>query len=336
MFHQLRKWIKTYNILTLFEIVAAILTVLSIIISGVIYLSEIPNRKRNTIFEAWQVVTNTEGKKGSGGREKAIILLKENNEDLSGIKLDDAILKNIDLSNVSFSNVSAKNSNLSESNFSNSTIKDTCFNQTRLHKSFFVNALLHSINLKQAIITDSNLTLVVIKEAFGDSATTFNGSKLIRINISSSNFIGSTFNNCDIEMSNFYNVDISNSSFIRTALTHSIWIGVTGKKIDLSLSHSDEIVIQDTDLSGAKMDGGFFKSSYFSKVVLSDASFFDAKLQNSQFIDSNLSNVNFSSADLQNVMIENCNIDGAIFTKAKNKDTLSITSSVGNPINIVN
>ena len=99
--------------------ISSVLTCISIIFSASYYVSETSTRSRDARFKAWQILIGAEGKKGNGGRDDAIKMLKKkDNEDLSGIILDKAFINNIDLSGVNARFISMNDCTLEYGDFS--------------------------------------------------------------------------------------------------------------------------------------------------------------------------------------------------------------------------
>jgi uncharacterized protein YjbI with pentapeptide repeats len=311
---------------------AAIVTMLSVGISAYYYISDRPSRERDVIYSAWQIVSSMEGKKGGGGRERALDQLKNHNEELSGINLNLCYLQSIDLSGVKLFGGSFIGSNISQINFNNSFLSKTCFNFSRLHRSQFINSTLDSINFKCAIITDANFDDARIKKCIGDSLTTFNGSSFNYAIISYSKFIDSNFDNAHFNEAKLIFVILNYSQMKRCHLDNAVFRHVEGKEVNLSPSEAINLTIDaNSDFSGAKFEGAEIKFSNFKNTKLCGASFFNTILTGTTFENSDLSKVDFSSATLKDVKFINCYINDADFSMAKEITTLDTINCSGHP-----
>ena len=57
---------------------------IAIATAGIVFLLEIPERKKKEQYEAWQVINIAQGKSGNGGRIQALEALNQDGADLEG------------------------------------------------------------------------------------------------------------------------------------------------------------------------------------------------------------------------------------------------------------
>lgn len=331
-FQRVKAYVVSHR--TTIEFMAAGVTVISVVVSAFFYIQERPIRERNTISAAWQIVATMEGKKGSGGREKAIAQLKDYNEDLSGITLDRSFLNELDLSGTKLLSVSFASSTLSQSNFSGSHLSLAKFSSARLHKAQFLNVKIDLSEFYGAVITDANFESATFSQCGGDSFTTFNGSSFRNATMNSSKFVETNFDNINCEGCLIVETVLNGSRFRRGNLTRAIWQNVTAHSLDLYLTKAAGIKVgRDSDLRDSKIHQATFESARFDRVNLTNASFFGSHLKGAVFVDSDLTGVDFSSADLSGVKIERCNLNGAIFS-GSTQSNLQVISCEGTPIDL--
>jgi hypothetical protein len=68
--------------------------------------------RKDSIYQAWQVINSAQGKGGSGGRPDALADLVRNGISLAGVDLDGAWLEQVDLRGASLAMASLQNTNL--------------------------------------------------------------------------------------------------------------------------------------------------------------------------------------------------------------------------------
>lgn len=327
MFKYVKKW--HLGILSSWEHVEiwiGILTLMSIIFPALLYFKETPARNLNNILAAWQTVSSMEEKRGSGGRESAIAKLKRYGEDLSGINLNQSILREIDLSDTEVSDISFVNAKLSQSSFEGSHLSCFDFSASRfLNRASLGNARITKSNFASANFADANYTNAVLDQCYGDAKTSFNGCSLVGAELKSCVFNGSNFNNIFAEGCLFIDTVLDNASFMRASLTNANWSDISGRSLNLTLIDAEGFSVggasDSCDLSNARLNQATLNRASFRKVNLSHASFFGSSLKNATFVNSNLTGTDFSSCDLSDVRIERCIIDGTNFSATTKRGT---------------
>lgn len=291
--------------------IASILTVLGVLLSVFFYIKDRPDRTRDTINTAWQIVASMEGKKGSGGRESAIKQLRTHGEDLSGIVLDNSMLKRLQFIDTKLSNASFINAKLEDVKFDKSKIYETSFQNAELREAQFYNAILNDIDFIGAVVTDANFEQACIKRCYGDSSTYFNGSVFRNASISYSEFRKTNFNNTQFDKSNLVEVVLNDCYMYRSCLNEANWSHVEGHSLRLLLAEANGFkVVAGSNLTEAYFDCSKLISAKFENAILNNASFFNSDLTNAIFVDSDLTDADFSSAIFGGTKFIRCKIKG--------------------------
>jgi hypothetical protein len=90
---------------------------IAVVSAVVLYFKEIPERKKQKHYEAWQVIDNAKGIETSYARRKALEDLYEDDVSFRGIDLPEADLQNINLRWSNFSESNLRGANLRGANF---------------------------------------------------------------------------------------------------------------------------------------------------------------------------------------------------------------------------
>src|SRR3954469_5270871 len=103
--------------------------------------------RRDTNYQAWQVINSAQGKGGSGGRIDALADLVRNHVSLSGINLDGAWLESIDLRGGALQTASLETANLQSARFDDARLDGASFRGATLVAASFVGASLKGVDL---------------------------------------------------------------------------------------------------------------------------------------------------------------------------------------------
>lgn len=133
-------FLKKDNQASVAEIVFDNLESIALGSAGVIFLLEIPDRRKQSHVAAWQAINLAQGQVASGDRIQALQDLNKDNVDLSRIAVPGADLSCIDLSFA----------NLMEANF---------------EKTRFISANLEGANLERANLREAELNLANLQKA---------------------------------------------------------------------------------------------------------------------------------------------------------------------------
>jgi BTB/POZ domain-containing protein KCTD9 len=189
---------------------------ISITTLAILYLKEIPDRKAQKHYEAWQVIDNAAAANVSTSyaRKKALEDLSKdgiplNSLNVPGADLTGIILSDADLSDANLSDVNLRNADLSGANLKNADLSGANLSGANLR-----NADLSGANLK-------NADLIYTKLIY---------TKLGNADLRNANLVGT----------NLRNADLSGAKLI------------DAKLIDADLSDTN---LSDTNLSGADLSG---------------------------------------------------------------------------------
>jgi hypothetical protein len=113
--------------------------------------------RKDTNYQAWQVINSAQGKGGSGGRVDALADLVRNGVSLAGINLDGAWLESIDLRLAQLPMASFEKTNLQGARFDGARLDGACFRGANLSAASFTNASLRGADLTGARLSAVNL-----------------------------------------------------------------------------------------------------------------------------------------------------------------------------------
>ena len=315
---------------------AALLTVLSVSSSAVLYYAERPSRQRATVFGAWAVVSGMEGKRADGARSVALKQLRDNHESLAGIVLDGSILNDVDLSdtnlllaslrNVEFNHCRLASANLTDANMQGGHFRDGCdFSFSKFERT----------DLRGAVLADSNLFSVRFLGSQGNALTSFNNAKLIHSTVTNGNFNDVVFDNSELGETVFVSVGIQRASFLRVKLDHTRFAAVTATEANFVKAIGDHAqFVWGTDLDDARFDRAVLTNPVFQDSHLRGTTFFASQITQGTFKNCDLTNADFTSATLTATVFENCIVQGASFTHAKLQEGTSFKNCQGKPVGI--
>lgn len=113
--------------------------------------------RKDTNYQAWQVINSAQGKGGSGGRVDALADLVRNGVSLAGINLDGAWLESIDLRQAALPMASFEKTNLQGARFDDARLDGACFRGANLSAASLTNASLRGADLTGARLSAVNL-----------------------------------------------------------------------------------------------------------------------------------------------------------------------------------
>ncbi|MCL1467933.1 globin domain-containing protein [Argonema galeatum] len=174
---------------------------LSVVVAVVLFIKEIPERKKQSHYQAWSTIDGAEGVEVSYARYMALQDLNKDGVILRGIKVAGAKLESIDLSDAE----------LSESDFHKADLDNANFNRANLNRANISFASLtrvnfSSANLSFANLKDSNLAGSNLKNAnlFGAdlSNARLTGVDLSSANLSAANLMGANLSGANLTDTN--------------------------------------------------------------------------------------------------------------------------------------
>jgi len=132
---------------------------LTILFALILYVLEVPERKRQAELNAWQIVNSAMQQKAASGRVEALEYLNNAGVDLNYLKVTDAYLigttrkgvsKGINLPNAKLRGVNFTESTLTEANFRNANLEGAILKEANLEGAILKGAILKGANLEGA------------------------------------------------------------------------------------------------------------------------------------------------------------------------------------------
>lgn len=290
---------------------------LSILLGILLFFWEIPERQaarldqeKQTIYQAWEIITDNQTKEFSAGRIQALQDLNQLNHTLAYVDISNAYLsdfkhplnlKNVDLfranlngatliradfSNADLSKSSAVKTKFLSSQFIRADLKESDFRQADFYNAKLQGANLNNSQLQQAILYEADLTGATIKEADLEKAD-LRYAKLIKVNLKNS-----TLKNANLIGANLSETDLSEVD-LKNAIYNQDTIFLEDFEVD---QKSNMILIKDKiNLKGK--DLSFYG---FDKIDISGSDLSFANLEKSSFFMTNLTDVKMDQANLKN------------------------------------
>ena len=180
---------------------------ISIIVAIILYVKEIPDRKKEFRYQAWSVIDAAHGVKVSPAR---IIALQDLNED--GVALN-----NLDLPGAKLVRINLPKADLSEANLTKSDLNHADLNHANLG-----NALLARVNLTGANLSHANFGFAKLSYANLSSA-----------NLSHANLICADLRHTNLSGANLSNANLSGADMKGAYLTGANLRGANVSQYDL-------------------------------------------------------------------------------------------------------
>jgi hypothetical protein len=131
------------------------------------YAAAAVQARKDSNFQAWQVINSAQGKGGSGGRGDALHDLKMNGISLAGVNLDAAWLEHVDLRNATLSMASFMNANLHGAKLQGATLDGVNFRGANLVTASLAGASLRGADFTGARLSAADLSQADLYEAKG-------------------------------------------------------------------------------------------------------------------------------------------------------------------------
>ncbi|WRH66560.1 MAG: pentapeptide repeat-containing protein [Planktothrix sp. GU0601_MAG3] len=180
---------------------------ISIIVAIILYVKEIPDRKKEFRYQAWSVIDAANGVKVSPAR---IIALQDLNED--GVALN-----NLELSEAKLVRINLSQADLSEANLTNADLNHADLNHANLG-----NALMARVNLTGANLSYANLGFAKLSYANLSSA-----------NLSYTNLICADLRDANLSGANLSHANLSGADLKNAYLTGADLRGANISEYDL-------------------------------------------------------------------------------------------------------
>lgn len=123
--------------------------------------------RKDSNYQAWQVINSAQGKGGSGGRPDALRDLARNGISLAGVNLDGAWLEQVDLRGAALPMASFENANLQGAQFQGATLTGANFRGAALIAASLVGATLQGADFTGARLSAADLSQADIFNAKG-------------------------------------------------------------------------------------------------------------------------------------------------------------------------
>lgn len=174
----------------------------------ILYFKEIPDRKEQKHYEAWQVIDNAAAAKisTSYARHKALEDLNRDGVSLWGVDIPEADLKVIDLQNADLLGADLQGANfwggkLMFANLNEANLKETKLMFANLQEASFQEANLKGAKLVSANLQQAKLVLANLQEADLQGAD-LQGAKLLLANLQRANLLRANLQGADLSKAN--------------------------------------------------------------------------------------------------------------------------------------
>ncbi|NET29031.1 MAG: globin [Okeania sp. SIO1I7] len=187
---------------------------ISLIVAIILFVKEIPDRKKEFHYQAWSVIDAAKGIKDSQARFMAIQDLNKDNVSLRTLQAPGAYLASIDL----------KKANLNEANLSEACLDNANLKQANLSYANLANAKLSSSNL-----IDTNLSF----------------SNLSNANLSSANLSNANLVCADLSNANMSGVNLSGATLSGAKIIETYLVGANLKDAKVSVAELSNAYLKD-------------------------------------------------------------------------------------------
>lgn len=251
---------------------------LSVLIGVFVFMLEIPQRaeqkateQKRANYEAWRVITSSEGKAASGGRIDALQDLNQQKVSLAGINLVKADLSTINLKGADLPRADLSETTLYKANLNQAVLQYANLKESRLRNTQLKEANMIGVNLREASLYKADLT---------------------QANLNGSNLIDSDFEDATLDGTRLHNTLYSPETRFPPGFDRSRF------KMYLIQSNADlrKVNLEFSDLSSIDLHGADLRQANLKSVNLSHANLSQAKLEGADLDNANLSGVNLAEA----------------------------------------
>ena len=123
--------------------------------------------RKDSNYQAWQVINSAQGKGGSGGRGDALRDLARNGISLAGVNLDGAWLESVDLRGAALPRASFENANLHGAQLQDATLDGANFRGAALVAASLTGASLRGADFTGARLSAADLSGADLYDAKG-------------------------------------------------------------------------------------------------------------------------------------------------------------------------
>jgi len=257
-------WFKKEPSTRTIDILVDNLEAIAIASAGIIFILEIPDRRKRDHYEAWQVINSARGQSGSGGRIQALEDLNRDEVNLEGLSVPLAHLQLIQLKNAKLRNSNFKKANLVGANLGGANLEHTNLEGAILKDATFVDAKFCDANLKGANFLRSDLRGVSFRYAdlrgvnfLGSDlrGALFSGSKLGKANFERAILRGANLRWANLEGVNLCKADLTGAQLNYTSLKDACLIDAILEGANLENCNLQGALLQGTNFSGANLEG---------------------------------------------------------------------------------
>jgi len=182
---------------------------IAIVAAVILYFKEIPDRKTQKQYEAWQVIDNASaaGVATSYARFRALESLNSDGVSLSGIDIPNANLQGINLERANLSKADLSGADLTGANLAGADLTNVNLSGANLFYANFSDAL-----LIDAILSNSNLSSADLTNADLTGAN-LSHTTLVFADLSGADLSGANFSQSDLMLTNLSHADLTETNF---------------------------------------------------------------------------------------------------------------------------
>jgi uncharacterized protein YjbI with pentapeptide repeats len=210
---------------------------IAVVAAVILYFKEIPERRAQKHYEAWQVVDAAANVSVSYARIRALEDLNRDRVSLKGIAATNANLEGIALKGAILTEANLAGANLSAADLTDTVLMkirlgQATLEQAKLNGSDLTAAELEGAILTQAKLMNANLTgakFTSAQLAYADlSGSTFTGATLTGVKAVGSNFYYAKLYEANLSQGNFAEANFTEADLTGANLTEANFKGVKG------------------------------------------------------------------------------------------------------------
>lgn len=182
---------------------------IAIVAAVILYFKEIPDRKTQKHYEAWQVIDNASaaGVATSYARFRALEDLNSDGVSLCGIDIPNANLQGINLERANLSKADLSGADLTGANLTGADLTNINLTGANLFYTTFSDAI-----LIDATLTHANLSSADLSNADLTSAN-LSHANLVFAALSGADLTGANLSNADLMLANLSRTDLTDADF---------------------------------------------------------------------------------------------------------------------------
>lgn len=169
---------------------------ISVVLALILFIKEIPERRKQSHYQAWSIIDGAEGVEVSYARLMALQDLNKDAVSLRGVKVNGAKLEKIDLSQAE----------LTEADFSKADLDEANFTRANLNRADLSFASLTRVNFSRA-----NLSFAKLKNSKMASCN-FVGANLLGADLSGTLLSGADFKGANLSAANLSEANLSGAN----------------------------------------------------------------------------------------------------------------------------